>query len=44
LVEHCLDRHELRHTGSLDELLQADAWARRQVGEKLRRTARSVEP
>jgi len=44
LVEHCLDRHELRHTGSLDELLQADAWARRQVGEKLRRTARSVKP
>jgi 1-deoxy-D-xylulose-5-phosphate reductoisomerase len=31
LVEHCLNRHSVRPTMSLDELLEADAWARREV-------------
>jgi 1-deoxy-D-xylulose-5-phosphate reductoisomerase len=31
LVEGCLNDHEIRHTTCLDELLEADAWARRNV-------------
>ena len=31
LIEHCLDRHEAKTTVSLEELLEADAWARSQV-------------
>jgi len=35
LVEHCLGSHSVRHTMSLDELLEADAWARREVKSRL---------
>lgn len=35
MVEHCLDRHEVRRTTSLEELLEADAWARREVSNRL---------
>jgi 1-deoxy-D-xylulose-5-phosphate reductoisomerase len=35
LVEHCLNRHSVRQTMSLDELLEADAWARREVKDRL---------
>ncbi len=35
LVEHCLSKHEIQHTTCLDELLEADAWARREVKDKL---------
>jgi 1-deoxy-D-xylulose-5-phosphate reductoisomerase len=35
LVEHCLNSHSIRHTVSLEELLQADAWARREVKDRL---------
>jgi len=42
LVEHCLGRHDARHSGSLDELLAADAWARAEVADELRRTARTA--
>ena len=35
LVEHCLNRHNVRPITSLDELLEADAWARREVKKKL---------
>jgi 1-deoxy-D-xylulose-5-phosphate reductoisomerase len=35
LVEHCLHRHKVRRTVSLDELLDADAWARREVKQLL---------
>lgn len=31
LIEHCLDKHDVRKNVSLDELLDADAWARREV-------------
>ena len=35
LIEHCLDSHDTRHTMSLDDLLEADAWARRQVKDRV---------
>ncbi len=35
LVEHCLDKHDVRRTASLDELLEADLWARREVSDRL---------
>jgi len=33
LIEHCLDKHDTKTTVSLEELLEADAWARREVTE-----------
>jgi len=33
LIEHCLGKHHARATASLEELLEADAWARREVTE-----------
>ena len=33
LIEHCLVKHHTRTTASLEELLEADAWARREVTE-----------
>jgi 1-deoxy-D-xylulose-5-phosphate reductoisomerase len=42
LVEHCLDRHDVRHTISLDELLDADAWARREVKNRLKHEVRNA--
>jgi 1-deoxy-D-xylulose-5-phosphate reductoisomerase len=33
LIEHCLSRHEVQRGESLEELLEADAWARREVAE-----------
>jgi 1-deoxy-D-xylulose-5-phosphate reductoisomerase len=35
LVEHCLNRHSVKSVTSLDELLEADAWARTEVRKKL---------
>jgi 1-deoxy-D-xylulose-5-phosphate reductoisomerase len=35
LVEHCLSKHKVSHTVCLDELLEADAWARREVKDKV---------
>ena len=32
-IEHCLDKHSIRTKVSLEELLEADAWARREVTE-----------
>ncbi len=31
LIEHCLNKHDVKTTVSLEELLEADAWARREV-------------
>ena len=31
LIERCLNDHDVRHTTRLDELLEADAWARKEV-------------
>ena len=35
LIEHCLNRHEARAHVSLEELLEADAWARQEVEERV---------
>jgi len=35
LIEHCLNVHNVRQNVSLEELLQADAWARKEVIECL---------
>jgi len=34
-IEHCLDKHDVKTDLSLDELLEADTWARREVAECL---------
>jgi len=39
LVEHCLNKHEVKTSVSLEELLEADAWARKEVLECLRQKA-----
>jgi 1-deoxy-D-xylulose-5-phosphate reductoisomerase len=33
IIENCLNRHNLKTTVSLEEVLEADAWARREVTE-----------
>jgi 1-deoxy-D-xylulose-5-phosphate reductoisomerase len=33
LVEHCLNKHNVKSNVSLEELLEADAWARTEVSE-----------
>ncbi|MCL5281338.1 MAG: hypothetical protein M1376_15680, partial [Planctomycetes bacterium] len=35
LVEYCLNRHKIRSITSLEELLEADAWARMEVRKRL---------
>ena len=35
LVEHCLDKHDVRPTVCLDDVLEADAWARKEVKGRL---------
>jgi 1-deoxy-D-xylulose-5-phosphate reductoisomerase len=34
IVEHCLNKHNVKKRVSLEELLEADAWARREVEER----------
>jgi len=36
LIEHCLNRHSVKRQVSLEELLEADAWARREVTQRAR--------
>lgn len=33
LIEHCLSKHDVKRQVSLEELLEADAWARREVSK-----------
>jgi len=40
LIEDCLNKHEVKTTISLEELLEADAWARREVLECLKQKVR----
>jgi 1-deoxy-D-xylulose-5-phosphate reductoisomerase len=39
LIEHCLNKHNVKRRVSLEELLEADAWARREVEENVKRIA-----
>ncbi len=34
LIEHCLNKHNVKRRVSLEELLEADAWARREVTQR----------
>ncbi len=36
LIEHCLDKHEVKTRVGLEELLEADSWARKEVNECLK--------
>jgi len=38
LVEHCLDKHDVRPTIGLEEVLEADVWARNEVKSRLERS------
>jgi 1-deoxy-D-xylulose-5-phosphate reductoisomerase len=33
LIEHCLNKHNVKTNVSIEELLEADAWARTEVSE-----------
>jgi 1-deoxy-D-xylulose-5-phosphate reductoisomerase len=44
LIEDCLSRHSVKTGASVDELLEADGWARREVKESLKEKANSVKP
>jgi 1-deoxy-D-xylulose-5-phosphate reductoisomerase len=39
LIEHCLNKHDLKRRVSLEEIYEADAWARREVIECLKQKA-----
>ena len=43
LIEHCLDRHDIKTSPSLEELFEADAWARREVISSLKRRTGSAK-
>ncbi|MFA5555008.1 MAG: 1-deoxy-D-xylulose-5-phosphate reductoisomerase, partial [Phycisphaerae bacterium] len=36
LIEHCLDKHEVKTDAALEELLEADEWSRNEVNECLK--------
>jgi len=44
VIEHCLNKHNVKRRVSLEELLEADAWARREVKISLKRKAKSAKP
>jgi 1-deoxy-D-xylulose-5-phosphate reductoisomerase len=37
LIEHCLNKHNIKNKAGLDDILEADAWARKEVARKLKR-------
>jgi 1-deoxy-D-xylulose-5-phosphate reductoisomerase len=43
LIEHCLEKHQVKRTTGLDELLEADAWARAEVRSRLRPEVRNAK-
>jgi 1-deoxy-D-xylulose-5-phosphate reductoisomerase len=43
LIEHCLDKHDVKMHVTLEELLETDAWARREVVTSLRRKANGAK-
>jgi 1-deoxy-D-xylulose-5-phosphate reductoisomerase len=38
LVEHCLNKHNVKSCTSLEEILEADDWARREVTKRVQKT------
>ena len=44
LIEHCLNKHNVKRNVSLEELLEADAWARREVKIRVKRKSKSAKP
>jgi 1-deoxy-D-xylulose-5-phosphate reductoisomerase len=44
LIEDCLSRHNIKTGASLEELLEADGWARREVEESVKGKVKSVKP
>jgi 1-deoxy-D-xylulose-5-phosphate reductoisomerase len=40
LIEHCVGKHSVKQEAPLEELLEADAWARREVSECLKQKVR----
>lgn len=41
LIEHCLNKHNVKTSASLEELLEADAWARKEVKRKVHNSIRA---
>lgn len=41
LIEHCLNKHDVKRSASLEELFEADAWARQEVRAKVRKGIRT---
>jgi 1-deoxy-D-xylulose 5-phosphate reductoisomerase len=39
LIEHCLNRHDVKISLCLEEILEADAWARKEVHRRLKHKA-----
>ena len=44
LIEHCLNKHNVKKGQAIEELLEADAWARREVEISVKRKAENVKP
>lgn len=43
LIENCLDKHNVKKCVSLEELLEADSWARKEVARSLKHKAESAK-
>jgi 1-deoxy-D-xylulose-5-phosphate reductoisomerase len=43
LVEQCLDKHKVQKNVTLEQLLEIDGWARKQVKETIRRKAGDIK-
>jgi 1-deoxy-D-xylulose-5-phosphate reductoisomerase len=41
LIEHCLNKHDVKGSASLEELFEADAWARKEVRNKVHKSVRT---
>lgn len=41
LIEHCLNRHDVKKYSSFEEILQVDAWARKEVKNKVHSWAKT---
>ena len=41
LIEHCLNKHDVKTIASVEELLDADAWARKEVKVKVQKSIKA---